>query len=445
MEVKDKVREDDGERQELVLTITASADEVDECTRKFFKDVAQRDIPGFRKGKAPRAVLEQSVGGHANAMGGVAELLVNEYALKAIDDADVVFIDEPQFNIEDQVEEGKPFTFTVSGSVAPVMKLTSYEPVSIEMPPEEATDEEVEEQLHALQDYYHSFEDIADADHEAAMGDYAMVTMTVTNHDRVILRAAKRMIGLGEGTMPASFDEQLIGAKAGEIREFDFEAKDENGSSDFGDGDLHAVVEVESFRKRILPAIDDELAVKVGCTDVEDMRKQLRMAVNIQKSKDLPKLMVDRAVEKLMERLDGEVPSYYVDFIRQDVGRELMKSLEEQGTNLQQWLLDGRGDADKLREQVSTEAQRRAAIDCALEALFVEKGLEVTEEDVAKMFEGDDEMETREKWENAHRMANIRKMCRQSKATQWLVDNAEVTVVDGEGNVIEAASDKDAE
>ena len=122
-----------------------------------------------------------------------------------------------------------------------------------------------------------------------------------------------------------------------------------------------------------------------------------------------------------------------------------MKSLEEQGTNLQQWLLDGRGDADKLREQVSTEAQRRAAIDCALEALFVEKGLEVTEEDVTKMFEGDDEMETREKWENAHRMANIRKMCRQSKATQWLVDNAEVTVVDGEGNVIEAASDKDAE
>ena len=210
MEVKDKVREDDGERQELVLTITASADEVDECTRKFFKDVAQRDIPGFRKGKAPRAVLEQSVGGHANAMGGVAELLVNEYALKAIDDADVVFIDEPQFNIEDQVEEGKPFTFTVSGSVAPVMKLTSYEPVSIEMPPEEATDEEVEEQLHALQDYYHSFEDIADADHEAAMGDYAMVTMTVTNHDRVILRAAKRMIGLGEGTMPASFRTRIF-------------------------------------------------------------------------------------------------------------------------------------------------------------------------------------------------------------------------------------------
>ncbi len=437
MEVKDIVREDDGERQELVLTITASAEEVDECARKFFNEIAQKDIPGFRKGKAPRAVLEQTVGGHERAMGGVAEMIINELAFKAIDDADVVFIggngdDDPQFNVEEQVEEGKPFTFTVSGTVAPVMKLTSYDPVSIEMPPEEATDAEVEDQLRELQDYYHSFEDITDPDHEAEMGDYAMVTMTVTNHDRVIsgLRGAKRMVGLGEGTMPASFDEQLIGAKAGEIREFDFEAKDEDGSSEFGDGDLHAVVEVNSFRKRILPEIDDELAVKVGCADVEDMRKQLRTAINIQKSKDLPKLMVDRAVEKLIERLDGEVPAYYVDFIRQDVGRELMKSLEEQGTNLQQWLLERRGDADKIKEQVASEAQRRAAIDCALEALFAEKGLEVTDEDVDKMFEGDDEAETREAWEKSNRMANIRKMCRQSKATKWLVDNAEVTVVE---------------
>ncbi|WP_165056766.1 MULTISPECIES: trigger factor [unclassified Adlercreutzia] len=432
MQVKDRALEDDGERQELVLTITASAEEVDASAKEFFGQIAQRDLKGFRKGKAPRAILEQSVGGHANAMGGVAETLINELAFKAIDGADVIFIEEPQFNVTDQLEEGRPFTFTVSGLVAPAMKLTSCEPVSIEMPPEEVTDEEVDSQLAELQDYYHSFEEIADPDHVAEPGDYMMAVVSVDNHGKVIsgLSNASRMIGLGEGIMPASFDEKIYGAKAGDTLEFDFEAKDAEGGSDFGDGELHAAVEIKSFRKRILPAIDDELAAKVGCTSVEDMRKQMRHSISVQKGKDLPKLKVDRVIDAVIERLDGEVPGYYVDFIRQDVGRELMQSLEKQGTNLQQWMLQNSIQADQMKEDVATEAQRRAAIDCALEALFRELGLELTDADIDKMFEGDDDpAATRAAWEKANRMADVRKMCRQTKATDWLVENAQVTVV----------------
>ena len=154
MQIKDKVREDDGNAQELVLTVTASAEEVDAAADRFFKEIAQREIPGFRKGKAPRSVLEQNVGGHANAMGGVAETLINELAFGAIDGADVIFLGEPQFNVDKMLEEGKPFTFTVSGPVAPQMKLADYGPVAIEMPPEQATDAEVEAQIEALRDYY---------------------------------------------------------------------------------------------------------------------------------------------------------------------------------------------------------------------------------------------------------------------------------------------------
>lgn len=432
VQVKDKAREDDGERQELVLTITASAEEVDASAKEFFGQIAQRDLKGFRKGKAPRAILEQSVGGHANAMGGVAETLINELAFAAIDGADVIFLEEPQFNVSEQLEEGQPFSFTVSGLVAPVMQLSSYEPVDIEMPPEEVTDDEVESQLRELQDYYHSFEEIEDPDHKAEEGDYMMAVVSVDNHGKVIagLSRANRMIGLGAGTMPASFDEKIYGAKAKETLEFDFEAKDDQGTSAFGDGELHAVVEIKSFRRRILPAIDDELAAKVGCTSVEDMRKQLRHSIGTQKSNELPKLKVDRVIDALITRLEGEVPAYYVDFIRQDVGREFMQGLEKQGTNLQQWMLENSVNGDQMKEDVAAEALRRASIDCALEALFAKLGLEVTDADIDKMFEGDENpVETRSAWEKANRMADVRKMCRQSKATEWLVDTANVTVV----------------
>ena len=450
MQVKDIVREDDGDSQELVLTLVASAEEVDAAADKFFAEIAKRDIPGFRKGKAPREVLEKQVGGHDNAMAGVTEQLVNDLAMSAIDGADVIFINEPNFNVDETVVLGKPFSFTVSGKVAPVMKLSSYDPVSIEMPPEEATEAEIEEQLAELQDYYHHFEDIDDPDHEARMGEYVQVEVTVSTNGHLVsgMNQTQRLVGLGKGSMPPSFDEHLVGAKVDDTLEFDFEAFDEEGNPTLGDGNLHANVVVKGIRRYVVPPVDDELALKVGCTDVSDLRKQMRQAVNMHKRETLPKLMVDRAVDAMLERLEGEVPAYYVDFIREDVGREFMQSLDKQGMNLQQWMLQNKVEGDKMKEQVQTEAVRRASIDCAMEAMFTELGLEITDADIDKMFEGADSGEKGQKrsdWEDANRMANIRKMCRQRKVTSWLVDNAIVTVVDDEGNVIEEASGSAAE
>lgn len=433
MKVKDIVREDDGEAQELVLTIVATEEEVKENADKFFKEIAQREIPGFRKGKAPRSVLIQSVGGHKAAMGGVAEMLINELAFKAIDDADVIFLGDPQFNVEQDVEEGKPFTFTVSGPVAPVVKLVSDGPVSIEMPPDEATDAEIDRELARLQDYYHSFEDIEDADHAAEMGDYAMVELTVTNHDKPLrgLSGASRMIGLGEGIMPESFDEKVLGSKVGDVLEFDFEAKDENGESEFGDGNLHAVVEIKSFRRRLLPDIGTDLAARMGCGNEEELRAQMRYTIDEQKNRELPDVMVSRVLEALVERIDGDVPEYFVDFQRQDVGRELIQGLEQQGTSLQQWLIENNVNSDQIKAEVSEEAARRAAVDCALEALFAAKGWELTEEDIAaELGEGDAAAGERKAWEDANRMADLRKICRRTKCVQWLVKTAEVTVVE---------------
>ncbi len=433
MKVKDKSFEDDGSTREAVLTITASPEEVDAAAKAFFKELGQRDVPGFRKGKAPREVLERGVGGHENAMGGVAEKLINDGAFPAIDSADVVFLDEPQFNVDKTLEEGAPFSFTVSGMVAPQMELGSYEPVSITMPPEEPTDAEVEQGLADIQDYYHTLDRIADEDHVAKMGDYVDTTLTVSENGKPVngLNRVSRMIGLGHGTMPASFDEQLIGSKVGDILEFDFDAKDEEGNSEFESGTLHAKVEIRGFRQLNLPALDDELAAKVGCTDADDMRAQVRRNIGMQKAEQLPGLKVDRAVEAAIERLAGEVPEYYVDFIRQDVGREFVQGLEDQGTSLQQWMLQNKVQADKMKEEVNAEAMRRASIDCALEAVFAHEGMEVTDEDIMALFDGEDDAEEKLKsWQEANRMSNLRKMARQRKATKWLVDTAKVTTED---------------
>lgn len=173
-------------------------------------------------------------------MGGVAEMLINEKAFKALDDADVIFVGEPDFNVDNDVVEGQPFTFTVSGAVVPQMKLSSYDGVSIEMPPDEATDAEVERQLKHLQDVYHSFEKIDDPEHVAEMGDVVSAAVTVTQDGNAVngLRYATRMIELGSGSMPAPLTSILSAASSAIHSNSISRRKMTEGNTQFGDGQI---------------------------------------------------------------------------------------------------------------------------------------------------------------------------------------------------------------
>ena len=434
MEITSRVFEEDGEKRELILTLTATAEEVDENIKQFFKDAReQKEIPGFRKGKAPRNVIEQNLGGHEPTFGAIAETIINTLSFKVIDDADVIFVAEPEFNVDTLPEDHKPFSFSVSGPVLPKVELTSIEPVSIEMPPDEATEAEIEAHLDNLRDYYHTYQTIDDPEHKAEMGDYVDLTMTCTRSDTSEIRGltnVDRLIGLGAGTMPASFDEHIVGAKRGEKLAFDFEVED-SSNPQFGDGKLKAEVEVKGFRTCIVPELDDAFAQKLGSKDVEELRGAVKMALDNDKRKELPNLMVERCMEQLVGRIKGEVPEYFVEIIKEDVFREFMQSMEKNGTSLQEWMLKNDMEKEEIQDQILQEARHRAALDVAIEALFEALGLELTDEELdITLAKEENPEEIRRSWEQANRMAELRKIARQDMVTRWLVKNAQVTVVE---------------
>ena len=434
MEITSRVFEEDGEKRELILTLTATAEEVDENIKQFFKDAReQKEIPGFRKGKAPRNVIEQNLGGHEPTFGAIAETIINTLSFKVIDDADVIFVAEPEFNVDTLPEDHKPFSFSVSGPVLPKVELTSIDPVSIEMPPDEATEAEIEAHLDNLRDYYHTYQTIEDPEHKAEMGDYVDLTMTCTRSDTSEIRGltnVDRLIGLGAGTMPASFDEHIVGAKRGEKLAFDFEVED-SSNPQFGDGKLKAEVEVKGFRTCIVPELDDAFAQKLGSKDVEELRGAVKMALDNDKRKELPNLMVERCMEQLVGRIKGEVPEYFVEIIKEDVFREFMQSMEKNGTSLQEWMLKNDMEKEEIQDQILQEARHRAALDVAIEALFEALGLELTDEELdITLAKEENPEEIRRSWEQANRMAELRKIARQDMVTRWLVKNAQVTVVE---------------
>ncbi|MDO4182049.1 MAG: trigger factor [Coriobacteriia bacterium] len=433
MKVIDKIRETDEDAQELVLTIEASAQEVDKTIKAFLKELNQREHEGFRKGKAPREVLENSVGGHAKAMGGVAEKLINEKGFEVVDNEGVIYLSEPEFNVEVQPEDGKPFQFTVSGVVKPELELTSYDPVTIEMPPDKATDAEVERQIQNLREYYYTLE-VAEADYAAERGDFVNVQLTLETENGIPVRGfndVKRMIELGASTMPQEFTAALLGCKAGEQHTFTFDASAEEGYSHLGSGPVTANAEVLDVRKKILPPLDDDLAIKSGAVDVADLYKMVRININKDKREQLPRVMEDRALVAASQRLAEDIPGYYMTFVRGRVQNEFMDRLQKDGSNLQDFLLNNGVDGEKFQKDIADQAIYRATRDLTLDAIYRHNCEEVTQADLEAYFSGTDDVEDMLKsWKEAHHESNLRETVARAKASSWLVDTAEVTVVE---------------
>ncbi len=432
MKLVNKVVEDDGEKKETILTFEVSAEEVDEQINDFFKKTSeQNEIPGFRKGKAPRSVLEKVGGGHEAAFGKITEELVNTLGFAAIDDANVLFVTDPEFNVSEKLEEHKPFTFTVSGQTEPIVKLTSVDPVTINMPPEEATETEIDDHIQNLREYYYTFKTVK---RKAKMGDYVMVSMTCSTdgHDIIGLTDVDRLVGLGEGTMPDEFDKFLVGTKKGDVLDFSFAVgPDDQVQFKTDEGTVHVNGVVKEVREKQLPELNDEFAIKVGSADVNDLRKAVKEIINRSKSEQLPQIMEDRCIEAVAERMTEEIPEYYIEFMRNNILADYFSKLQEDGVDLQEYILQQNLQSEQIKEGATEQAKIVARRNIALDSLFEQLGMELTEEDIDREFASSDDPEAmRKDWEESNNMALFRQACRRNKVTNWLIKTAEVNVVE---------------
>ena len=169
------------ENNQVKLIFEVDAADVDARIKRTYRRVAKRySFPGFRPGKAPRPVIDNIMGADS-VRTTVTEDLVNEVYPQALEENNLVPLQRPNYEYElDLVEDHKPFNFTATIVVKPELELTSYEPVEVEIPSTEATDEEIDAQIEELRNYYHDFKD-ANANTKVKPGEFVELTMTVTN------------------------------------------------------------------------------------------------------------------------------------------------------------------------------------------------------------------------------------------------------------------------
>ena len=424
LEVTTSTRED-GKTQ---VTVHMTADEVKKHIDKAFKDLSKTRIPGFRAGKAPRKVIEQNFGGHNAVYAQITSDMINDVAPRAIDEQDIIFIGDPEFDENDLAADGEDYEFTMFGDIKPSVELDSYDPVEIKMPSEEATQEDVDIQLHALQDYYNNFETVERA---AKDGDFVMIKLASTADGASVdaLTNESRLVEIGGPMMPQELTEQLVGMKVGDEKEFDFTTEFDPS---LAGKNIHTTVTVKEVREKETPELDDEFAKKVGFDTFDELVEQLKSEITSTKAEQLPRLKESRCVTELSRRIKGDIPDAYLDYTRENILRDFFNSLQEQGTTFDQFLSSRGITGEQFREDLEAQSREEAEECLALDALFTHLDMSIGEEDIEKEFSVANNPEaTRKAWEDAGRMSIIREAIRRQRATKWLVDNAVVTIDNG--------------
>ncbi|WP_442767019.1 trigger factor [Mitsuokella multacida] len=425
-----KVTVENGENQQVTLTIEVEAAEVNKAVEQACKRLANRvSIPGFRKGKAPRMIVERHVGQDAvlqEAFGIVAPKALS----KAFDEQKIDPVTRPSVDIE-TLEEGKDLVFKATVTPRPEVKLGDYKGLNVPKNEVNITDEDVEKQLKTFQDRQGK---LVDAPEGAEVKDGDFTTLDFKGFvDGEAFDGGEGKdypLQIGSNSFIPGFEDQLVGAKIGEERDVNVKFPEEYHAKELAGKDATFKCTIRSIKTKELPAIDDELAKKVSKFETldelkADIRKNLeenaeRTAENDQKS---------AAIEMATNNITVDIPAVMIDNRATAMIQEMAMRLEQQGMKLEQYLQYAGTDIAKLREQYRETAEKNVKTDLMLEEVAKAENIKVEakdlDEEVAAMAAayGATPQQVQKIIKEQGRIGDLAASVLRKKTAQFIIDN----------------------
>jgi len=424
------------EGNKVRLSVEIDESEIDKALDGVMRRLSREvKVPGFRPGKVPRRVIEARMGG-ATALRGEAlrEALPDFYA-QAVTDTEVDPIDQPEIDITSGDESG-PVSFDAVVLVRPTVGIPGYQGLRVTVPSLEVSEEEITAQIDRLRA---QSGELVEVSRPAQDGDQVTIDIHGTRADAIggddsDLDAEDYLYEVGSGALVAELDDQLRGAKAGDILAFDATLEPIDQTVSFR-------VLVKDVKELVLPEVTDEWAAEASefetaeelTADVADRLRQRRI-VQAQAS------LQQRTAEALVELVTEDIPEQLVvEELRERI-HDLNHRLDAQGMSLGQFLgVTGR-DEQEFLDELRVGALQSVKIDLALRALVEAEAIEVSDEELDEELRAMGERlemdadEVRDQLERAGRLPAVRSDRRKAKAMRWLVDNVEL--VDEEGSPV---------
>ena len=447
------------DNNKVELTVSLGAEDVDAAVKAAYRDGAQARIPGFRQGKAPRHVLDNFYGGEEYFLAQATDDLVKETYPKAINENDLVLLDEVDFGELDSVKEGQPYTYQMSFTVAPELQLSSYDPVSVELPSEDPSDAEVQAQMDMMMEYYVDFEEVSDR--ASAPGDILHLKLEVTRDGAPVdgLCGDDMPYELGIEAMPEDFEKHFLGVAAGAELEFDFDlgadtkpaavpdeseqpAADADAAADAEAADaeaaaaakpvvMHAQATVHRIEAKHVPELTDAWVKEtLEYESVDHFKALIYDSLKIKKSGQTADIKERRVLAAIAARVRGDLPEQLVSQTEKEIYRDIYMSLQEQGMSLDAFLANGQMTPESFRNDVGEQAIENTRQAMALDAWALHFGIDVSEEEIMDEFEksgADDPKDMYTRWQEAGRLPEIRQGIKRMKASEQLLDQAIVT------------------
>ena len=421
--------------EKVAATVTVASADVDKAIAKTYKDIAKKyNFQGFRRGHAPRPVIDGIIGREAVLAQATNDLLTAIEPLM-LEELDLTPVGRVNFGPEDADPEfatqGADYVVSATIRVRPAAELTSYDAPEINLPPEEATEAEINWQIDQLLNYQVTYEDI-DEDRAAEPGD--IVSVDIENVDGAGHLAGKnRILALDGQQIPEQLQEGIVGMKKGEEKAIEWTRSHEH------EGEVHShtfsvKVTLNAIKKAVKPELDDEIAKKFGYDDVAALRAAVKEEIEADKKTTIPNLKEDRVVDAVGKLLDLEVvPEDYKNEVFNELASEFLNQLQRQNVSLDMFLRARGLKSDDFIADLRLQADDRARQSLALDAVAAKLGLDATDEDVRSEFEkaGVEDVDASIKeWKDQGRLPAIRDSIRRTKALDWLVENAKVNIVD---------------
>lgn len=374
------VQVDNLEKNMAKLTIEVGAEEVEKALEAAYKkSKSKMNIPGFRKGKVPRAIIEKMYGPSVFYEDAVNVMLPDAYA-DAAEESKLDIVSQPEIDIV-QIEKGKPFIFTAQVAVKPEVTLGEYKGIEIEKVDVEVTDEEIDAEINKERES--NARTITIEDRAVENGD-----MTVIDFegfcDGVAFEGGKGEdypLTIGSGAFIPGFEEQVIGAKIGEEITIDVTFPKEYQAKELAGKPAQFKVTVKEIKVKELPELDDEFAKDVSEFDtLEEYRDDVKKNLEEQKEKEADGKKEDAAIEKVIENAQMEIPEPMIETQTRQLAEDFTRRISQQGLSIEQYFQFTGLTPEKFLEQMKPQALKRIQSRLVLEKIAEVENIEVSDE-----------------------------------------------------------------
>ena len=372
------------EKNMAKLTIEVSAEDLDKAMEKAYQKQKSRiSLPGFRKGKAPRKMIESMYGKGVFMEDAVNSLVPQEYT-KALGECDLEIVSQPEINVT-QMEPGKALIFTADVAVKPEVTLGDYKGVEVPKSEIAVTDEEVDAEVKKEQDK--NARTVAVEDRAAANGDITTIDFEGFV-DGVAFDGGKGTdyaLTLGSGTFIPGFEDQLVGANTGDHVEVKVTFPEEYQVKELAGKEAVFQCDVKKIETKEVPELDDEFAKDVSEFDtLAEYKEDVKKKLTEKKEKEARTAKENAAVDKAIENAQMDISELMTKTECRQMMDDFSRRMQQQGLSMEQYFQFTGQSMDKMMEDMKPQALKRIQTRLVLEKVAEAENIQPSEEEITE-------------------------------------------------------------